>query len=84
MLQGQVMIIDPILYVAGVDASDYQVKPVRKYRFTKLKYSSFLYHSVKSVIASPMRSREKIIVMLKLFRVVISMFLFHEIKRVFK
>ena len=84
MLQGEVRIIAPILYVAGVDAPDYQVKPARKYRFTKLKYSSFLFRSIQSVAASTMRAGEKIKVMMKLLQVVIAMFLFHEIKRVFK
>jgi len=84
ILQGEVRIVKPALYVAGVDAPDYQVKPAKKYRFTKLKYSSFFYYSVQSVAASSLRISEKVKVLIKLLRVVISMFLFHEVKRVFK
>ena len=60
------------------------VKPAKKYRFTKLKCSSFFYHSVLSVVASSLTVSEKIKVLIKLLRVVISMFLFHEVKRMFR
>lgn len=84
LLQGEIRIIAASLYTAGVDAPDYQLKPAKKYRFTTLKYSSFFYHSVKSVASSSLRAIDKLGVGLKLMRVVISMFLFHECKRVFK
>jgi len=84
ILQGEVRIVKPALYVAGVDAPDYQVKPAKKYIFTKLNYSSFFYYSVHSVVVSSLSGSEKFKVLTKLLRVVVSMFLFHEIKRGFK
>ena len=84
ILNGKVAVIEPMLYTAGVDAPTYQIKAARKYRFSKLKYSPFFFRSVQIVASSSLRVAEKIRVMIKLMRVVIAMFLFHEIKRVFK
>ncbi|WP_167632352.1 glycosyltransferase family 2 protein [Mariprofundus ferrooxydans] len=84
ILTGRVGVVEPCLYTAGVDAPTYQVKAVRKHRFTKLKYSPFFFRSSQIIFSSTLRFTEKIRVVVKLTRVVISMFLFHEIKRVFK
>jgi glycosyltransferase involved in cell wall biosynthesis len=84
MLQGEVKIIEPELYIAGVDAPSYQLKPAKKYRFTKLKYSSFLFKSLESVLTSKLDLTGKVKVVTKLLQKVISMFLFHEIRGALK
>ncbi len=84
MLQGEFRIIDSPLYIAGVDAPNYLVKPARKYLFTTLKYSPLFFHSTKYVVSSHLPASDKVKIVMKLIRVVIALFLFHEVKRVFQ
>jgi len=83
-LTGPVSVIAPVLYTAGIDAPSYQVKPVRKYRFTRLKYSPFFAYSLRAIASSSLSVFEKTMLAMKLLYVVVLFFLFHEVKGVFK
>jgi len=84
ILAGRVAVIEPCLYTAGVDAPTYQIKSTRRYLFTRLKYSPLLFNGIRQIYLSAMRMHEKIAVAFKLIYVVVSLFLFHEVRRVFK
>jgi hypothetical protein len=75
---GSIVILDPVLYTAGVDAEAYQVKAARRYRFLGLDYVNF-FHSVSGVIATArMNLRERLWLRGKVALTVMRLFLSHE------
>jgi glycosyltransferase involved in cell wall biosynthesis len=83
ILMGRVAVIKPCIYTAGIDAPSYQLKPTKKHRFTRLQYSPLLFNGIQQILSSSMKVHEKFIVVSKLTYVVLRLFFFHEIKRMF-
>lgn len=84
ILSGRVAIVDSVLYTAGIDAPSYQVKPMKEGRFLHLQYLPLLLKGGRRILQSNMRVDEKLVVMMKLAYVVVSAFLFHEVRRLFR
>ena len=82
ILSGRVAVIEPKLYTAGIDAPSYQVKPAKKNRITHLQYSPLLFKAARLVASASLKGWEKASLMIRLLYVVMTLFLFHEIKRV--
>ena len=75
---GNIVILDPVLYTAGVDAEVYQVKAARRYRFLGLDYLNF-YRSVSGLIsAASMTLRERLVLRARLALTVMRLLLWHE------
>ena len=83
ILTGRVAVIKPCIYTAGIDAPSYQLKPAKKHRFFRLQYLPLLFNGTQHVLSSSMKVHEKFIVVSRLTYVVLRLFFFHEIKRIF-
>jgi len=81
---GNIAIIDPVLYTAGVDAHSYEVKTARSQRVLGLDYLSF-FRSVSALIAgASMNLRERLWLRLRLMFTVIGLLLWHESRFLWK
>jgi glycosyltransferase involved in cell wall biosynthesis len=76
--KGRIVILDPVLYTAGVDAEAYQVKTARQTRFLGLDYLSF-FRSVSELIdRTDMSVREHLCLRARLAYTTTHLVLWHE------
>jgi len=76
--KGSIVILEPVLYTAGVDAPVYQVKAAQRYRFFGLDYLNF-FRSVSGLIAAAgMTLGERLWLRAKLAFTVARLVLWHE------
>ncbi|MCX7140152.1 MAG: glycosyltransferase family 2 protein [Proteobacteria bacterium] len=76
--KGDIVILDPVLYTAGVDAPTYQVKAARRYRVLGLDYLNF-FRSVSGLITrAGMSLQERLWLRARLALTVLRLLLWHE------
>jgi glycosyltransferase involved in cell wall biosynthesis len=75
---GNIVILDPVLYTAGVDAEVYQVKAARRYRFLGLDYLNFLRSASGLIAAASMNLRERLWLRATLGLTVMRLLVWHE------
>lgn len=76
--QSGVKISDNKMYVAGIDAEEYQVKPRKSSAESRLKYLPFLSYSAKSLINIEVSNKQRIILLLMLVQFSSNNYIFQE------
>jgi len=76
--KGNIVILDPVLYTAGVDAEAYQVKAARRYRFLGLDYLNFFRSVSELITRAGMTLHERLWLRVRLALTVMRLFLWHE------
>ena len=76
--QSNVKICDKKLYVAGIDDSEYKVKPKNTSAKSRLKYLPFILYTLKSISNSDIAIRQKIILICLLLQFSNSNYIHHE------
>jgi len=76
--RGNIVLLDPVLYTAGVDARTYEVKAARQHRFLGLDYLSFFRSVSDLIVAARMTLRERLWLRTRLMLTMIGLLLWHE------
>jgi glycosyltransferase involved in cell wall biosynthesis len=78
LAKSPVKIVSEILYRAGIDTPEYNVKPHRDQIKSKLIYFPFLKYSFKTVWSCSMKLHQKVVLCLLIVKFVIQQYLHHE------